>query len=73
MKLIVNNGKVSYIMVAGSDFVTSEMSEEAANKLLTEGKKRASNRFPGYPVCVDSKYFFAAVSDKAAKAKCEKE
>nr|DAK74690.1 MAG TPA: hypothetical protein [Caudoviricetes sp.] len=35
---------------------------EAAEKIYSEGTKRASNRFPGYPVCVDNKYFFATKS-----------
>lgn len=59
MTFVNNNGKVPYIMVAGADHVTGEMPLETAEKIYSEGAKRASNRFPGYPVCVDNKYFFA--------------
>lgn len=59
MTFVNNNGKVPYIMVAGADHVTGEMPLETAEKIYNEGTKRASNRFPGYPVCVDNKYFFA--------------
>ena len=59
MTFVNNNGKVPYIMVAGADHVTGAMPLETAEKIYSEGTKRASNRFPGYPVCVDNKYFFA--------------
>ena len=54
MTFVNNNGKVPYIMVAGADHVTGEMPLETAEKIYNEGTKRASNRFPGYPVCVDN-------------------
>jgi hypothetical protein len=65
MKFTVNNGKVPYIMVAGQDHVTGEMLLENVQKLMDTGTKRASNRFTGYPICVDNKYFFAGTSEKA--------
>lgn len=60
---ITNENKVPYIMVAGTDYVTGEMPLSEAQRLYDEGKKRASNRFPGYPVCVNEKYFFAIKTD----------
>ena len=59
MTFVNNDGKVPYSMVAGAENVTGEMPLETAEKIYNEGTKRASNRFPGYPVCVDNKYFFA--------------
>ena len=58
MTFVNNNGKVPYIMYDYADHVTGEMPLETAEKIYNEGTKRASNRFPGYPVCVDNKYFF---------------
>lgn len=46
MTFVNNNGKVPYIMVAGADHVSGEMPLEAAEKIYSEGTKRASNRFP---------------------------
>ena len=48
MTFVNNNGKVPYIMVAGADHVSGEMPIAAAEQIYNEGKKRASNRFPGY-------------------------
>ena len=64
MTFVNNNGKVPYIMVTGADHVSGEMPLEAAEQIYNQGEKRASNRFPGYPVCVDSKYFFATKQRK---------
>ena len=40
--------------------VDAEMPESKARLIILKGPKRASNRFPGYPICVDNRYFFAA-------------
>ena len=69
-----NNGKVPYIMVSGSDYVSGEMPLNDAERIYDAGEKRASNRFKGYPICVDNKYFFACQpSTKTSKRKksCE--
>jgi len=76
MKFTENNGKVPYIMVAGADHVSGEMPLEEAERIYKTGSKRASNRFEGYPICVDNQYFFAGTSStKSGKAKesCEKD
>lgn len=73
MTFVNNNGKVPYIMVAGADHVSGEMPIAAAKQIYNEGKKRASNRFPGYPVCVDGKYFFATVKTSSRKKKTDDE
>lgn len=59
MTFVTNNGKVPYIMVAGNDHVSSEMPLADAQRIYDNGIKRASNRFEGYPICVDNLYFFA--------------
>lgn len=71
MKFTVNDGKVAYIMVAGNDYVQGEMSVDIVNDLYAKGEKRASNRFQGFPVCVDEKYFFAATSTRKTAKKEE--
>ena len=74
MQFKVNDGKVPYIMVAGSDYVSGEMPLSNAECIYAAGEKRASNRFKGYPICVSNKYFFACqISTKARERKktCE--
>lgn len=71
MKFTINDGKVAYIMVAGKDYVQGEMPLDSVNELYSKGKKRASNRFKGFPVCVDEKYFFAATSSRKTAKKEE--
>lgn len=72
MKLTIKNGMVPYKMDAGKDVVDAEMSEAKDRMIITKGPKRASNRFPGYPICVDNKYYFAATSERT-KSKKQKE
>ena len=67
MKLKVNSGKVQFIMTAGKDFVRTEMNEDAANKIIKEGKTSTSSLFEGFPLCVDDTYFFAACAEKTTK------
>ena len=64
MQFKVNDGKVPYIMVAGSDYVSGEMPLSNAKCIYAAGEKRASNRFKGYPICVSNKYFFAGKASK---------
>lgn len=64
MKLTVKDGMVPYKMDAGKDTVDAEMPEAKARMIIMKGPKRASNRFPGYPICVDNKYYFAATPER---------
>ena len=64
MKLTVKNGMVPYKMDAGKDVVDAEMSEAKARMIITKGPKRASNRFLGFPICVDNKYYFSATPER---------
>lgn len=70
MKFVLNkDGRVPFLMIAGDDVVSHDMALERVEQLCREGKKTASTRFEGYPVCVDNKFFFAAVSEPAPKKK----
>ena len=74
MQFKVNDGKVPYIMVAGSDHVSGEMPVEVAESIYAAGESKSSDQFKGYPICVDNKYFFAChISTKARERKktCE--
>lgn len=67
MKLKNNNDKVHFIMVAGKDYVKSEMGINAAENLIKNGEVTESKQFEGYPICVDNKYFFEGTYSKKKK------
>lgn len=69
MKLKSVDGKVSYIMAAGKDFVKDEMSLAAAERICSRGTQTASKLFPGFPICVDDKFYFAGTSTKPKSSK----
>ena len=64
MKLTNKDGKVAYLMVAGKDMVSAEMPVEIAQRIISRGDKQTSDRFPGYPLCVDGKYYFSATPER---------
>lgn len=64
MKLKSIDGKVPYIMAAGKDFVKDEMSLAAAEQICSLGTQTVSKLFPDFPICVDEKFYFAAISTK---------
>lgn len=68
MKLKETNGSVEFIMIAGKDLVRHKMPLHEAEKLVKNGKVSKSERFAGYPLCVDNTYFFAAVLEKKSKS-----
>ena len=72
MQFKVNDGKVPYIMVAGSDYVSGEMPVEIADGIYAAGEPKSSDQFKGYPVCVDNKYFFAGELKSPAASKTGK-
>lgn len=69
MKLKSIDGKVSYIMAAGKDFVKNEMSLAAAKQICSRGVQTASKLFPDFPICVDDKFYFAGTSTKPKSSK----
>lgn len=64
MKLKEVNGKVSFIMKAGKEFVKNEMPVAEAQKFVKNGKVAESDKFEGYPVCANDTYYFAATMPK---------
>lgn len=68
MKLKSESGYVSFLMVAGKDIVSSEMTLPEAERLCAKGTT-VSTEFPGYPICVDGKYYFAGISTKPKASK----
>ncbi len=73
MKLKQVNSKVPFIMKAGKSFVKNEMSVIEAEKFVKEGKVTESDKFEGYPVCVNDTYYFAATMPKAKICREEQE
>ena len=65
MKLTEVNGKVPFIMKAGKSFVKNEMPVVEAEKFVKNGKVTESDKFEGYPVCVNETYYFAATMPKS--------
>lgn len=68
MKLKSENGLVPFLMVAGKDTVSSEMPLAEAEQLCAKGTT-VSTEFPGYPICVDGKYYLAGISTKPKTSK----
>lgn len=68
MKLKSKNGLVPFLMVAGKDIVSSEMLLAEAERFCAKGTE-ISTRFPGYPISVKDKYYFAGVSTKPKTSK----
>lgn len=73
MKLKSKNGRVSFLMLAGTDHVKSEMPLSDAERLCRNGEVTTCSQFHEYPICVDGKYFFAGEPPKPRKRKqvCE--
>lgn len=63
MKLKVVDGMVSYLMECGKDMVADNMSLACAERICSRGTSD-SDRFPGYPICVDDKFYFAGIKEK---------
>ena len=73
MKLKAIDGKVSYLMIAGRYTVEADMPLESAERMCANGTTM-SKRFPGYPLCVDGKFYFAGNEErKPAKSKVKSE
>lgn len=64
MKLKQVNGKVPFIMKVGKSFVKNEMPVTEAERFVKDGKIADSDKFEGYPICVNDIYYFAAIMSK---------
>lgn len=57
MKLKAENGKVTFQIKTGNDFVQNTMSESAARELIKNGEVTESDR-PDFPICVNGNMYF---------------
>lgn len=51
------NGKVTFLLKTGKDFVRNTMSISAAQHIIDNGEITDSDK-NGYPICVDEKWYF---------------
>ena len=73
MALKVKDGQVKFIMAAGNDdFVMSSMPEEDALRIMQSAKKRKrTDLFPEYPLCINEKYYFPEAEEVEEVAEAE--
>ncbi len=72
LKLKNTNGRVTFLLRTGKDFVKNEMAVSAAQHIIDHGKIVESER-KDYPLCIDDKWFFEAEEVKGGKGKNSKE
>ncbi len=59
MKLQIKNGMVAYLYKAGKDLVSGELAATVARGIVKGAQsKTTTDDHPGYPLCVDDKWFF---------------
>lgn len=59
MKLVIKDGKVAYLYKAGKDLVSGQLEASVAQAIVKGSKnKTTTNDHPGFPLCVDGKWFF---------------
>lgn len=51
------NGKVTFLLRTGKDFVRNQMAIASAQHIIDNGKLKKSN-VEGYPINVDDKWYF---------------
>lgn len=68
-KLRIVDGKVPYMMVAGKDFVAAESPEATVRWIIENGKLEITNDVPGYPLCVDGKWYIAGTIEQPQKGR----
>lgn len=56
-KLKSNYGRVNALLLAGKDFVKTNLSVSAAQHIIDTGKMIESEK-TDYPICVDGKWYF---------------
>ena len=67
MKLKINGDKVPYLYEEGKDTVKATMDASVAQKIVNKGKVSQSKKHPGYPLCVNGKFYFQGVKEKPEK------
>lgn len=67
------NGKVTFLLRSGKDFVKNQMAIASAQHIIDHGKVKKSDK-EGYPINVDDKWYFEGeVYKKTAPQKTEGE
>ncbi len=59
-KLKIRNGQASFYLFSNGDYSHDLMSEKIAREIIKNGSVSISDKVPGFPLCVDNKYFFEA-------------
>lgn len=62
IKLKIKDGKVAYLMNAGSDIVRSVMNKESAERIINCGVKKISKKHKGYNLCVNDEIYFETLT-----------
>ena len=65
-KLKSNNGRVTFLLKKGKDFVKNNMSTSAAQHVIDTGELVESDK-PEYPICVSGKWYFEGEEVKPTK------
>lgn len=67
------NGKVTFLLRSGKDFVKNQMAIASAQHIIDHGKVKKSDK-EGYPINVDDKWYFEGeIIKKTAAQKTEEE
>lgn len=64
------NGKVTFLLRTGKDFVKNQMAIASAQHIIDHGKLKKSDK-PGYPINVDDKWYFEGEVFKKTAAQKE--
>lgn len=73
MKLKVEDGMVCCLYRAGKDMVEQKLSASVAAGIVKGAlKKTTSEEHPGFPLCVDEKWFFPVEDQKRPTGKSKK-
>lgn len=75
MKLKAVDNQVNFYMLTGKDVVRNKMTLRAAETVISLAKEvTKSDRFEGYPICVDGKFFFeGSFAEKKSRKKTSSE
>ena len=71
-KLKSKDGKVTFLLHTGKDFVKNQMAVASAQHIIDTGKLKKSTK-EGYPINVDNKWYFEGEFYKTSAPKTEGE
>lgn len=58
------NKQVGYYLLSGERLYHDLMSEQVARAIIRDGTISISDKIPGFPLCVDGKYFIETVTNE---------